>query len=80
MRKLLVTLDDELDNWLSGHINQTEVIREALRVYKGDIKTPTLDGIKQAFNQSQRNTAIIKDYLKEIDSKLDYIASRLEEQ
>lgn len=86
MRKLLVTLDDELDIWLKSQINQTETVREALRIYKGNIKEPTLNGIRQAFNQSQKNTSIINDLIMEIndliieiDSKIDYIASKLDD-
>lgn len=50
MRKLLVNLDDELDLWLKGQSNQSETIRKALYIYKGDISTDTIHGLRQSYS------------------------------
>lgn len=40
MRRLIVTIDDPLDDWLSKELNQAETVRKALRLYHGDITAP----------------------------------------
>lgn len=70
MRKLLVTLDDELDTLLSKYPNQNEVVREATRLYIGDITTDTLEGLRASY-------VLITKHLKEIESKIDYIGGRV---
>lgn len=49
MRKLLVTLDDELDKELAKYPNQNETVREALRLYNGDIGTDTIAGLRESY-------------------------------
>lgn len=49
MRKLLVTLDDDLSKVLAEKPNQSEVVREALRLYNENITTGTLVGMRQSF-------------------------------
>jgi hypothetical protein len=71
MRKLLVTLDDDLANLLAKYPNQNEVIRESLRLYIGNITTDTREGLRASF-------LVIAKGLKEIDGKLDYIASKVQ--
>lgn len=70
VRKLLITLDDETDNLLQGEQNQNETVRKAVRLYKSDITTDTLEGIRLSYK-------IITKALKEIDSKIDYLAGKL---
>lgn len=54
MRKLLVTLDDELDTLLAGAPNQSEVVRNALRLYMYDISTPdTIAGLRESYKKLQ---------------------------
>lgn len=70
MRKLLVTLDDDLSPLLAKYPNQNEIVRKALRLYIGDITTDTVDGLRTSYK-------IIAKRLNEIDSKVDYIAGRV---
>lgn len=70
MRKLLINLTDEDANLLEGEDNKSETLRQALRLYKSDISTDTLEGFRVAFTETRR-------MLKEMDSKLDYIARSL---
>lgn len=67
MRKLLVTLDDDLSKELAKYPNQNEIVRKALRLYIGDITTDTVEGLRASYE-------IITKYLKEIDSKIDYLS------
>ena len=46
MRRLIVTLDNTLDDWLHGEPNQAEIVRKALRLYHGDITTDTREGLR----------------------------------
>lgn len=78
MRKLVITLDDELDTWLSSHPNQNDTVRKALNLYKGDITTDTVSDIKKSY-------LILKEYIQqhfeqydESFSKLDILISELE--
>lgn len=49
MRRLVITLDDDLDLWLAKQINQNETVRKALELYKGDITTDTVQGLRQSY-------------------------------
>lgn len=71
MRKLLVTLDDELAKELAKYPNQNEIVRQALRLYIGDITTETVAGIRKSYQ-------VLLHYMKESDSKLDYIARKVD--
>lgn len=70
MRKLLVTLDDELSPLLAKYPNQNEIVRESLRLYIGDITTDTREGLVASYK-------ILIKLHKEIDAKLNYIARKL---
>lgn len=70
MRRLVVTLDDELAPLLAKYPNQNEIVRQALRLYIGDITTDTREGLVTSYKMVAR-------MLKEIDSKVDYIAGRV---
>lgn len=48
-RKLLVTLDGELDPWMANQANQNDTVRKALTIYKGDISTDTVNGLRQSY-------------------------------
>jgi hypothetical protein len=54
VRKLLVTLDDDLDKVLAGLPNQSGVVRAALRLYMCDISTDTLEGLRAAFHRLEQ--------------------------
>lgn len=49
MRRLVVNLDDDLDLWLTGKVNQNDTVRKALKLYKGDITTDTVEGMRVAY-------------------------------
>lgn len=49
MRRLVVNLDEDLDLWLQGFSNQNDIARKALRLYKGDITTDSIEGMRVAF-------------------------------
>lgn len=50
MRRLVVNLDNTLDQWLEKEINQNETIRKALYLYKDDISTPdTIQGLRKSY-------------------------------
>ena len=70
MRKLLVTLDDDLSNLLAKYPNQNEIIRQSLRLYISDITPDTIEGLRASYTK-------VAKALKEIDSKVDYIAGKL---
>lgn len=74
MRRLVVNLDNTLDVWLSGQVNQNETVRKALYLYKGDITTDTIQGLRKSYS------AII-DKLEEHDAafgRMDKLISVLE--
>ena len=76
MRKLLVVLDDEQDKWLASQVNQSETIRKAIDIYRGDADTSTLDGIRAAFIQIKQQQEELMNMLFEMNEKLDVIHRR----
>ncbi len=62
MRKLLLTLDDDMSKELAKYPNQSEVLREAFRIYKLDISTDTVAGMRKSFT-------VLKKYM---ESKFEY--------
>lgn len=70
MKKLLVTLDDDLAKELERFPNKSEVIRKATRLYVQHILTDELAGMRTGYK-------VIGTYLQEIDKKIDYIAGKL---
>lgn len=71
MRRLVVNLDDELADLLAKFPNQNDVVRKALHLYLSDITTDTLQSIKTSY------TIIVKA-IKELDSKVDFIARKVQ--
>lgn len=74
MKRICITIDEETDNLLKGKVNKSEVFREALRVYNGDISTDTLAGMREAFRkllkkQTELETQVV--YLVELTEKLN---------
>lgn len=77
-RKLLVTLDDELDLWMAGQANQADTVRKALMLYKGDISTDTVSGIRQSYGNLR---SFMEDKFDRYDNsfcKLDKLIDFLE--
>ena len=71
MKKLLVVLDDETSNLLADEKNKSALVREAVKYIKLDISPDTIDGLRRSYNQLARQ-------IKEMDSKLDFIARKLQ--
>jgi hypothetical protein len=77
MRRLVINLDDELSNLLAKFPNQNEIVRQALRLYIGDITTDTLKGIRNSYRVFIKLLEKSIENQKETDSKIDYIARRI---
>ena len=71
MKKLLVVLDDETSNLLADEKNKSALVREAVKYITLDISPDTIDGLRRSYNQLARQ-------IKEMDSKLDFIARKLQ--
>lgn len=71
MKAKLIELDEELAKKLEQFPNQSETMREALRLYIEHIDSDKLQGLQAAYK-------IITEKLKEMDSKLDYVARKLD--
>ena len=74
MRRLIVNLDNTLDEWLAGQTNQNETVRKALMLYKGDITTDTIQGLRKSYQT-------VLDKLEEHDEsfrRMDRLISELE--
>ena len=75
MRRLVVTLDDELDNLLAKKTNQSEFIRVTLRLYIGDITPDRLEAMQAAFNQMKQTTT---QNHTETQEQLTYLTEQVE--
>ena len=70
MRKLLITLDDNLDPWLKRFPNQNEVVRKALAVYKEDITTDVVAGLRKAFRELKENQDRTNELLEKLVARI----------
>jgi metal-responsive CopG/Arc/MetJ family transcriptional regulator len=71
MKRKLVTFDDETAHLLEKFPNQSEAIREAVRIYTSDITTEVLNGLRTSY------ITLIK-LNREMDSKLDFISRKVQ--
>ena len=78
MRKLLVTLDDDLDKELAKYPNQNEIVREALRVYKLDISTDTVAGMRKSYAALRKYMETKFEYYDRVFGRLEKLISTLE--
>lgn len=80
MRKLLIELDDELDLWLQGRVNQNETTRNALRLYKGDITTDedVIKGMRESFSILKKYMEAKFTYYDKVFEDLEKLISMLE--
>lgn len=78
MRKLLITLDDEMDKVLAQYPNQNQIVREALRLYNGDITTDTIAGLRQSYKNLLEYTKSKHEYYDQVFGRLDKLISMLE--
>lgn len=66
MRKLLVTLDDEMDKVLASYPNQNDIVRKALRLYNGDITTESIKSIQLRLVKINQRLASIENAVTKI--------------
>lgn len=72
MRRLVVNLDNTLDDWLKHELNQNETIRKALYLYKDDITIPdTIAGLRKSY-------VILKTYMETKFEYYDTVFKQLE--
>lgn len=72
MRRLVVNLDNTLDDWLKGQVNQNETVRKALMLYKDDISTPdTIAGLRKSYSK-------LGSYMEEKFEYYDFVFKQLE--
>lgn len=80
-RKILVTLDDDLDLWLAKQVNQNETVRNALSLYKGDISTDSLAGIKRSYGSlrsfMENKFDSYDNSFRKLDRLVEYIETRM---
>lgn len=81
MRKLLVTLNDELSKELAKYPNQSEIVRDALRVYNNDISTDTVRGLRQSYaliiKRLDDSFAKYDESFQKLDKLIDYLETRM---
>lgn len=78
MRRLNITLDDETDHLLAQHLNQAEVVREAIRMYHGGITTETLSGLRVSYKQLRRFMEEKFEYYDKVFNDLEKLIGILE--
>lgn len=79
MRRLVVNLDNTLDEWLKGEANQNETIRKALYLYKGDITTPdTIAGLRKSYIKLLKYMQDKHEYYDSVFSQLEKLINMLE--
>ena len=80
MTRLMITLDEESANLLDGKKNKAHIVREAIKLYHGDITTDTLDGIRAAFLQiredQEKQHEELTNMLFEMNEKLETVVRR----
>lgn len=77
MIKKLIVFDDDTAHLLEDFPNQSQVVREATKLYIEHILPDTVEGMRTSYKILGVAVANLKKDLREVDSKLDYIAGRL---
>lgn len=78
MRKLLLTLDDYCDKELSKYPNQSETLREAFRIYNGNISTDTLNGMRRSYKALMDFQKSKFEYYDSVFAQLEKLINYLE--
>lgn len=79
MRRLVVNLDNTLDQWLEKEVNQNETIRKALYLYKDDISTPdTIHGLRKTYGTLTKYMEVKFEYYDECFRRMDKLINDLE--
>lgn len=76
MRKLLVTLDEEIDPWLAQFTNQNEVVRDALRVYKENISPGVIDTLRTTYLGVRGELEKLNERQEVMNQNLEAIAKK----
>lgn len=71
MKKLLLTLDDDMAKELAKYPNRSETLREAFRIYNGHISTDTIAGLRVSYKQ-------LRDFMEEKFEIYDVAFARLD--
>mgnify|MGYP003457862797 CR=1 FL=1 len=71
MKKKIIVFDDESVKVLEKQINQSHYVREAVKYMSMDITPDTIDGLRKSYDQ------LVKKLI-ELESKIDYIAERIQ--
>lgn len=66
MRRLIVTLDDDISKELAKYPNQSEIVRKALRLYQGDITTETIKVVLLRLAKLNQRMASIENAITKI--------------
>lgn len=77
MKKLLIVFDDETANLLQDYPNMSQVVRNATQLYIGHILPDTAEGLRASYKIVTKLLLELKLQQKELDSKVDYIAGKL---
>lgn len=78
MRRLNITLDEETDHLLAQHANQSEIVREAIKMYHGGITTETLAGMRQSYDNLRKYMENKFEYYDIVFKRLEKLISVLE--
>lgn len=78
MKKVLITLDDELAKELEKSVNMSETVREALRVYNGHISTDTVAGLRQSYRTLQKYMELKFEYYDKCFADMQKLINFLE--
>lgn len=70
MKRILVSVEDRHLPLLAESKNQSKLVRDALDLMMSDIPTPVMSDIL-------RGTRAVFKLLKDIDTKIDYIAGKM---
>lgn len=82
MRRLVVNLDNTLDEWLAGQTNQNETVRNALYLYKEDITTPdTIAGLRKSYikltNYLESKFVYYDDVFGQLEKLINMLETRM---
>lgn len=76
MKRFIFELDETSAKVLEGKVNKAEVVRKALALYNGDIKTDSIEGLREAFKRTQQETREINIKLKVLADLIAPIARK----
>lgn len=81
MKKLLVTLDDDLAKELDKFPNKSQIVREALKIYNEHISTDTVEGLRQSYDILRKfmgeKFEVYDESFRRMDKLIEYIESRM---